>query len=108
MDKSSNFDENSDAGCCHPSPSATPAFSTMSGDSFACCQTWTSSESETVDESSYASEPSPSRWRAKENVLSKLGMKLRKHSADDDDKLGGYEDSGWLALCNLHSLCGYL
>ncbi|RDY03841.1 Rop guanine nucleotide exchange factor 3, partial [Mucuna pruriens] len=85
MDKSSNFDENSDVGY-HPSPSNTPAFSTMSGDSFAYCQTWTSSESETVDESSYASEPSPSRWRAKEDVFSKLGMKLRKHSMDD--KLG--------------------
>ncbi|XP_020219194.1 rop guanine nucleotide exchange factor 3 isoform X2 [Cajanus cajan] len=96
MDKSSNFDENSDVGGYHPSPSNTPAFSTMSGDSFACCQTWTSSESETIDESSYASEPSPSRWRAKQDVLSKLGMKLRKHSMDD--KLDACEDSAELEM----------
>ncbi|ESW12783.1 hypothetical protein PHAVU_008G142300 [Phaseolus vulgaris] len=86
MDKLSNYDENSDAGYTS-SPSNTPAFSTVSGDSFAYCQTWTSSESEIVDESSYASESSPSPWRAKPNVLSKLGMKLCKHSMDD--KLGG-------------------
>ncbi|KAL2330301.1 hypothetical protein Fmac_017882 [Flemingia macrophylla] len=96
MDKSSNFDENSDVGGYHPSPSNTPAFSTMSGDSFACCQTWTSSETETVDESSYGSEPSPSRWRAKHHVLSKLGVKLRKHSMDD--KLGGCEDSAEIEM----------
>ncbi|KAK7295085.1 hypothetical protein RJT34_17988 [Clitoria ternatea] len=108
MDKSSNFDENSDVGS-HPSPyvdhssSDTPAFSRLSGDSFAYCPTWTSSESEIVDDSSYASEPSPSRWMAvkagaKQAVLSKLGMKLRKLSMDD--KLGGNDhlDSGELEM----------
>ncbi|XP_061375207.1 rop guanine nucleotide exchange factor 2-like [Gastrolobium bilobum] len=89
MDKSSNFDENSYEGY-HPSPSvdhsatATPAFSTMSGDS----SSEASNFSEIVDESSYGSEPSPSQWRnvkpgAKHAVLSRLGMKLRKHSVDD-------------------------
>ncbi|KAL5167034.1 Rop guanine nucleotide exchange factor 3 [Glycine soja] len=96
MDKSSNFDENSDVGYHPSSPSNTPAFSPMSRDSFAYCPTWTSSESETVDESSYASEPSPSRWRAKQDVLSKLGMKLREHSKDD--KLDGCVDSAELEL----------
>ncbi|KAL2958515.1 hypothetical protein AAZX31_18G213700 [Glycine max] len=96
MDKSSNFDENSDVGYHPSSPSNTPTFSPMSRDSFAYCPTWTSSESETVDESSYASEPSPSRWRAKQDVLSKLGMKLREHSKDD--KLDGCVDSAELEL----------
>ncbi|XP_014496553.1 rop guanine nucleotide exchange factor 3-like isoform X3 [Vigna radiata var. radiata] len=97
MDKASNFDENSEVGY-HPSPSNTTAFSPMSRDSFAYCQTWTSSESEIVDDSSYASEPSPSRWRAKQDVLSKLGMKLRRHSIDD--KLGDSDllDSAELEL----------
>ncbi|KAL5143816.1 Rop guanine nucleotide exchange factor 3 [Glycine soja] len=96
MDKSSKFDENSDVGYHPSSPSNTPAFSPMSGDSFTYCQTWTSPESETVDESSYASEPSPSRWRAKQDVLSKLGMKLREHSMDD--KLDACVDSAELEL----------
>jgi len=98
MDKLSNFDENSEMGY-HPSPSNTLPFSPMSRASSAYCQTWTSSESEIVDDSSYASEPSPSRWRAKQDVLSKLGMKLRKHSIDDT--LGGSDllDSGRFALC---------
>ncbi|ESW11836.1 hypothetical protein PHAVU_008G062600 [Phaseolus vulgaris] len=97
MDKLSNLDENPEMGY-HPSPSNTLAFSPMSRDSFAYCQNWTSSESETVDDSSYASEPSPSRWRAKQDVLSKLGMKLRKHSIDDE--LGGSDllDSAELEL----------
>ncbi|XP_052729079.1 rop guanine nucleotide exchange factor 3 isoform X3 [Vigna angularis] len=97
MDKASNFDENFEVGY-HPSPSNTTAFSPMSRDSFAYCQTWTSSESEIVDDSSYASEPSPSRWRAKQDVLSKLGMKLRRHSIDD--KLGDSDllDSAELEL----------
>ncbi|KAG5008291.1 hypothetical protein JHK85_026833 [Glycine max] len=96
MDKSSKFDENSDVGYHPSSPSNTPDFSPMSGDSFTYCQTWTSPESETVDESSYASEPSPSRWRAKQDVLSKLGMKLREHSMDD--KLDACVDSAELEL----------
>ncbi|XP_027927063.1 rop guanine nucleotide exchange factor 3-like isoform X5 [Vigna unguiculata] len=94
MDKASNFDENSEVGY-HPSPSNTTVFSPMSRDSFAYCQTWTSSESEIVDDSSYASEPSPSRWKTKKDVLS---MKLRKHSIDD--KLGDTDllDSAELEL----------
>ena len=57
MDKSSNFYENSDVGYHPASPSNTLGFSPMSRDCFAYCQTWTSSESETVDDTSYASEP---------------------------------------------------
>ncbi|XP_027352591.1 rop guanine nucleotide exchange factor 3-like [Abrus precatorius] len=102
MDKSSNFDENSDVGY-HPSPSDTLAFSTLSGDSFQLCQNWTSSESETVDDSSYASEPSPSRWTAlkpgaKQVILSKLGMKLRKPSMDDKLSGGDLLDSAELDM----------
>jgi len=99
MDKLSNYDENYDEGYTS-SPSKTLAFSTVGGDSLAYCQTWTSSESETVNESSYASESSPSPRRKKPDVLSKLGMKLCKHSMDD--KLGGSEllDSG-----SLHFSC---
>ncbi|XP_057435642.1 rop guanine nucleotide exchange factor 3-like isoform X1 [Lotus japonicus] len=91
MKKLSNFDEISDVGYDHPSPSMdhsapnTPAFSPMSRDSLAYCRAWTSSEasnsnfSEIVDDSSYSSEPSPCRWTA----VKASPMKLRKHSLDD-------------------------
>ena len=96
MDKSSNFDENSDVGYHPSSPSHTLGFPPMSRHCFAYCQTWTSSESETVDDTSYASEPWPSQWRAKEDVLSKEGLKLCEYSTDD--KLDGCVDSGWFGL----------
>ncbi|KAI5428673.1 variant 3, Rop guanine nucleotide exchange factor 3 [Lathyrus oleraceus] len=93
MEKSFNSGENSDADY-HPSR--------LSGDSFGYCRVWTSSEasnsnfSDCVDDSSYASEPSPfpspspSRWRDVKPGLSRLGMKLRKPSVDnklDDNDL---------------------
>lgn len=112
--KSSNFGEKCDVGYhpCSPCVDHSP-FSTLSGDSFAYCRAWTSSEasnsnlSETVDDSSYASDqPSPSRWTAVNKASgakqaashSKLGMKLRKHSVDIN-KLDGSDllDSGWFA-----------
>ncbi|XP_027187276.1 rop guanine nucleotide exchange factor 2-like isoform X3 [Cicer arietinum] len=103
MNKSSNFGENSDMD---HSVSDTPAFSPLSGDSFGYCRVWTSSDasnsnfSDTLDDSSYASEPSPSpsQWRDVKPGLSKLGMKLRKNSVhtklDDNDLL----DTGELEM----------
>ncbi|KAK7274681.1 hypothetical protein RIF29_15778 [Crotalaria pallida] len=77
------MDEITDAD--YPSPSADhpSPFSAFSGDSFAYCRTWISS-----DDSSYASEPSPSRWTAakpwaKQASLSRLGTKLRNKSVDE-------------------------
>lgn len=109
MEKKTNFGEKSYVGyhpsspCVEHSISDTPAFSRLSGDSFGYCPIWTSSEeasnsnsSDTIDDSSYASEPSPSRWTP---GLSKLGLKLRKLSVDinkldDNDLL----DSGLVCI----------
>ncbi|OIV98491.1 hypothetical protein TanjilG_18775 [Lupinus angustifolius] len=84
MEKSFNLCEITDADY-DPSPSVVNSspFSTLSGDSLAYCPTWISS-----DDSSYASEPSPSRstaakLRAKQSPLSKLGMKMLKNSVDE-------------------------
>ena len=96
MEKSSNFDEISDVGCFHPSPSA----------DHSATDAWTYSEasnlSDSIDDSSYASEPSPSRWTAakpgaKQAVLSRLGMKLRKNSVDAKLNECDLLDSGWFA-----------
>ncbi|XP_058764199.1 rop guanine nucleotide exchange factor 3-like isoform X2 [Vicia villosa] len=95
MEKSFNSGENSDVDY-HPSR--------MSGESFGYCRVWTSSDasnfSDSVDDSSYASEPSPfpspspSRWRDVKPGLSRLGMKLRKHSVDDKVDDNDLLDSG--------------
>ncbi|XP_039683377.1 rop guanine nucleotide exchange factor 3 isoform X2 [Medicago truncatula] len=116
MNKSFKFGEISDVEY-HPSPSMdhhlvsdTPAFSRLSGDSFGYCRVWTSSDasnsnfSDSVDDSSYASEssplpsPSPSRWREAKPGLSRLGMKLRKHSIDDKLDENDLFDSGELEM----------
>lgn len=109
MEKKSNFSEKSDLGY-HPSPSMDHSIS--DNESFQYCQLWTSSEdasnsnfSDTIDDSSYASEPSPLRWTPVKPGLSKLGMKLRKHSVDykldDSDLL----DSGWFSFLHNYFLC---
>lgn len=112
MKKLSNFDEISDVGYDHPSPSMdhsapnTPAFSPMSRDSLAYCRAWTSSEasnsnfSEIVDDSSYSSEPSPCRWTA----VKASPMKLRKHSLDDKLDDSDLLDSGWFVIACLGNL----
>lgn len=111
MDNLSNTDESYDLGY-QPSPSSldqndrTPACSTFSGDSFAYCRTnsETSAFSETIDDQSYSSEPSPSFWpglksggvhSSNQAVLTRLGMKQHKNVADHD-KLDDQEalDSG--------------
>ncbi|XP_045793847.1 rop guanine nucleotide exchange factor 3-like isoform X2 [Trifolium pratense] len=115
MDKSSNFGDNCDVRY-HLSPSMdhsvseTPPFSRLSGDSFGYCRVWTSSDasnsnfSDTLDDSSYASEPSPlpspspSRWRDVKPGLSRLGMKLRKQSVDDKLDDNDLLDSGELEM----------
>jgi hypothetical protein len=91
------------------SVSETPPFSRLSGDSFGYYRVWTSSEasnsnfSDTLDDSSYASEssplpsPSPSRWRDVKPGLSRLGMKLRKQSIDDKHDDNALLDSGMFA-----------
>ncbi|KAI4355068.1 hypothetical protein L6164_003880 [Bauhinia variegata] len=85
MDTSSSFEESFDQ-----SATETPGYSTMSGDSFAYCRTssGTSNFSEHVDDNSFASESSPSRWTgvkpaANQAVLSRLGMKQRQQISDD-------------------------
>ncbi|KAE9604537.1 putative PRONE domain-containing protein [Lupinus albus] len=93
MEKSSNLCEITDVDY-HTSPSVvhTSPFSTLSGDSLAYCPTWISS-----DDSSYASEPSPSRstaakFGAKKSPLSKLGMKNSvDEKLDDCDLLDSAE-----------------
>ncbi|OMP00403.1 Plant specific Rop nucleotide exchanger, PRONE [Corchorus olitorius] len=93
-----NSDENYDLGY-QPSPSSidqndrsttgTPVYSTMSGDSFAYCRTYSeiSTFSDPVDDNS--SEASPSHWPAakpaiqNQAVLKRLGTKQRKSNGDE-------------------------
>ncbi|XVF80069.1 hypothetical protein PTKIN_Ptkin15bG0041100 [Pterospermum kingtungense] len=86
-----------------PSPSSTdqndqstPGYSTMSGDSFVYCRTYseTSAFSDPVDGHSCSSEASPSQWPPPTRsgshnhaVLTRLGTKQRKSSADDLESL---------------------
>lgn len=94
MDNSSNFDSTSSDQNDH-SISETPEYSPFSGDSFAYCRSNSevSNLSETIDDNSYASDPSPSPWMNVKHgaALSRLGMKQRKHSlgekSDDLDLL---------------------
>ncbi|KAF1890127.1 hypothetical protein Lal_00025460 [Lupinus albus] len=101
MDNSSNFDENSYVGY-QPSDYSlyqndhslieTASYSPISGDSFAYCRTNSESEvsnfSEPIDDNSYASsEPSTSRSRSAKHSqasLSRLGMKQRRRSSDEN------------------------
>ncbi|KAI3441792.1 PRONE domain-containing protein [Psidium guajava] len=73
--------------------SETPAYSTMSTDSaraYFRTNSDTSAFSETVDDSSYSSEPSPSHWpvvkceRQNNPILGRLGMKQHKHDVNED------------------------
>lgn len=113
MDNSSNFDENSNVGY-QPSPSSvdqndhslteTAGYSPLSGDSFAYCRTNSevSNFSEPIDDNSFASEPSPSRWTAvkpgaSQAALSRLGMKQHRHSLDDKPDVLDLLESGWFA-----------
>ncbi|KAH7577932.1 hypothetical protein ACOSP7_000987 [Xanthoceras sorbifolium] len=93
MENSSNLDENYDLGYQpslssidqndHQSTTETPVYSTMSGDSFAYCRTYseTSAFSDPIDDNSSCSEPSPSNWppaKSGQAVLSRSGMKQNK------------------------------
>ncbi|GAV81721.1 PRONE domain-containing protein [Cephalotus follicularis] len=68
------------------STSETPSYSTMSGDSFVYCRTYSeaSALSDPIDDNSYCSEPSPSFWATTKSgasnqaVLDKVGMKQYK------------------------------
>ncbi|CAL5196076.1 unnamed protein product [Lathyrus oleraceus] len=86
MDNSSNFDSTSSVDQNDHSVSETPEYSPFSRDSFAYCRTNSevSNLSEAVDDNSYASDRSPSPWMSAKHgaVLSRLGMKQRKHSLD--------------------------
>nr|XP_004510787.1 rop guanine nucleotide exchange factor 3-like [Cicer arietinum] len=88
---SSNFDENSSMDQNDHSINGTVEYSPFSGDSFAYYRTNSevSNLSETIDDNSFGSEPLPSPWMnvkhgASPAVLSRLGMKQRKLSLDDD------------------------
>ncbi|KAK2353756.1 rop guanine nucleotide exchange factor [Trifolium repens] len=87
MDNSSNFDSTSSVDQNDHLISETPEYSPFSGDSFAYCRSNSevSNLSEAIDDNSYASDPSPSPWMSVKHgaVLSRLGMKQRKHSLDD-------------------------
>ncbi|TXG62879.1 hypothetical protein EZV62_009873 [Acer yangbiense] len=90
MENSSNLDESYylgsssiDQSSDHQSTTETPVYSTMSGDSFAYCRTYseTSALSDPIDDNSSCSEPSPSNWppaKSGQAVLSRLGTKQIK------------------------------
>ena len=100
MDNLSNSDKNYDLGY-QPSPSSidqndqsttgTPGYSTLSGDSFVYCRTYseTSAFSDPVDDHSCCGEASPSHWPATRSgaqnqaVLTRLGTKQRKSNSDE-------------------------
>ncbi|KAE8703692.1 Rop guanine nucleotide exchange factor 2 [Hibiscus syriacus] len=100
MDNLSNTDENYDLGY-QPSPCSTeqndqsttetPGCSTMSGDSFLYCRTYSgnSAFSEPVDDHSFCSEASPSHCPARRSgdqklaVLTRLGKKQCKSNVDE-------------------------
>ncbi|XWS35788.1 hypothetical protein CRYUN_Cryun20dG0026000 [Craigia yunnanensis] len=100
MDNLSNSDENYDLGY-QPSSSSTdqndqsttgtPGYSTLTGDSFVYCRTYseTSTFSDPVDDNSCCSEASPSYWPATRSgaqnqaVLTRLGTKQRKSNSDE-------------------------
>lgn len=101
MEKSTNSDENYDN---EQFAAETPVYSTMSADSFRYCRSssGTSEFSEAIDDRSFSSEASASRWpsiksgRHNPVVLSRLGLKHLQH--DHDEKLVSLEsvDSGRL------------
>lgn len=82
----------------------TPVYSSLSFDSSGHCQTDSeiSELSEAIDDHSYSSEPSPSRWpiiksgHHDPNIISRLGLKQLQHG--HDEKPVGVEsvDSGGL------------
>ncbi|XP_031275868.1 rop guanine nucleotide exchange factor 3-like [Pistacia vera] len=108
MENSSHLYENYDPGY-QPSPSSidqndhstteTPVYSTMSGDSFAYCRTYSeiSTLSDPIDDNSCCSEPFPSNWppaKSGHTVLSRSGMKQQKTPMDgklDDQEAGELE-----------------
>lgn len=102
MDNSSNFDSTSSVDQNDHSVSETPEYSPFSRDSFAYCRTNSevSNLSEAVDDNSYASDPSPSPWMSAKHgaVLSRLGMKQRKHSLDGKSDDLDILELGWSAV----------
>ncbi|KAK4770324.1 hypothetical protein SAY87_030856 [Trapa incisa] len=79
------------------SAAETPVYSTLSTESFEHCRSnsETSAYSETIDDTSYSSEASPSRWpiiksgHHKPNILSRLGLNHLRH--DHEEKIDRLE-----------------
>ncbi|MED6121740.1 Rop guanine nucleotide exchange factor 3, variant 2 [Stylosanthes scabra] len=100
---STKFDEISEFGF-QPPPPPSPSMEDQSAtDAWTYSEPEASNLSDSVDESSYASDLSPSRWTAvkpdaKQGVLSRLRLKLRKNSVDVKVNASDLMDSGELEV----------